>query len=833
MGRITIDFGIDLGTTNSEIAVLRGIIPEIIKNNDNEEITSSAVFIDKRGISVGDRAKARMENEGSEEDAYIEFKRKMGTDHQYRFKTADKVMRPEEISAEILKSLRGDAQSLGEDPQAAVITVPAAFEQKQCAATSKAGELAGFLQCPLLQEPVAAALAYGFQADVTKEYWLVYDFGGGTFDAAIMKAEDGTITVVNNGGENYLGGSNIDWAIVEKLIIPELTANYNLPDFSRGNKRWQSQFVKLKNAAEDAKIQLSRYDFADIESGRPIKDADGKEIKILFRLTRDALIDFAEPFIMQSVEICKKVLKEKNLAPSDIAKVILVGGPTKAPYFREILLSSLGIPLDYKVDPMTVVARGAAIFAGTQRIEASAKAVKGQFTVTVPLKPMGPDIDPRVLGKVSSPDSVSINGFTIEFVNRSDGAKELLGWRSGKVTLQADGAFQIKLKAEKGIRNTYAIELFDKKGGRQTPIPDVLVYTVTGGAGVISDLPNTISISVGLHTKEAEVYFKKGEPLPAKKTVIFRTAHRVKKGESGSVLTVPVVEGENVRADRNRRLGALEIKGTNIRRDIPEETEIEVTLNMDTSRNIRVKAYIPILDEEYEAFILHHEKSPDQNQLQQEFDAEVNRLEALQKKADEADSNLAESLLDGLADGDALDNIQDLIAKAKGESDAANMAEKQLLEMKVKLDQVEDALKWPALVAEANENLEQLEELIADYGSKELKEKAGKLRDQVEELASKQLAEPLRRRIEQIAELQREILFAQPGFWVDYFNYLANEREKMKDREGAERLFNKGQQCIERGAVQGLRSIVVQLLELLPREVAEAAERWVSSLMRR
>jgi len=170
MSRTTIDFGIDLGTTNSGIAVLRGTVADIIKNNLDNDITPSAVFIDKRGqIQVGQRAKNRLEDQNAADDVYIEFKRRMGTDHKYEFRTADRVLRPEEVSAEVLKSLRGDVQQrLGEDARASVITVPAAFEQKQCAATIKAGQLAGFTQCPLLQEPVAAALAYGFQADVTK-----------------------------------------------------------------------------------------------------------------------------------------------------------------------------------------------------------------------------------------------------------------------------------------------------------------------------------------------------------------------------------------------------------------------------------------------------------------------------------------------------------------------------------------------------------------------------------------------------------------------------------------------------------------------------------------
>src|SRR3984893_4923874 len=214
MKRTTIDFGIDLGTTNSAIAVFtgnRGEPTKIIKNTrdgTDSDITPSAVYINKKGeLRVGRRAKDRLEDE--DQDVHIEFKRQMGTDHSYVFRSSGQRRKPEELSAEILKSLRGDVQQrTGEVVESAVITVPAAFELHQCDATRKAAEIAGFKQSPLLQEPVPAALAYGFDVDSKKTYWLVFDFGGGTFDAAIIKSEEGTIHVVDHGGDNFLGGSN-------------------------------------------------------------------------------------------------------------------------------------------------------------------------------------------------------------------------------------------------------------------------------------------------------------------------------------------------------------------------------------------------------------------------------------------------------------------------------------------------------------------------------------------------------------------------------------------------------------------------------------------------
>ena len=455
MIRTTIDFGIDLGTTNSAIAVLKGVSTEIIKNNDKDaDITPSAVYVDKKGnIRVGDRAKNRLVDE--DDDVYVEFKRRMGTDFIYKFKSSGQQRRPEELSAEVLKSLKADVQQrTGEVIEASVITVPAAFELHQCDATRKAAELAGFRASPLLQEPVAAALAYGFQVDSQKAYWLVYDFGGGTFDAALVKSEEGSIHVVNHGGDNFLGGSDIDWAVVEQIIVPRLLKEYSLQDFSRGNAKWRRAFALLKHRAEIAKIDLSRNETATLEMCR-FNDEGGDQVEFECDLTRGDLIRVAEPIILRSVEIAQRTLHEKNLPKDAVERIILVGGPTLAPYFREILKSKLGIKLDHSVDPLTVVARGAAVFAGTQKTQPATRpvAAAGEFIVDLKHKPVGLDSAPIVGGTVSAAASHDFTGFTIELVNTKT------QWRSGKVPLRANGVFMANLHAERGERNVFAIEL--------------------------------------------------------------------------------------------------------------------------------------------------------------------------------------------------------------------------------------------------------------------------------------------------------------------------------------------------------------------------------------
>ncbi len=227
MTRNTIDFGIDLGTTNSSIAVAVGVATEVIRNSLDSEITPSAVYIHNNDtLWVGQSARAKITDQRATDAVALEFKRRMGTGFEYLLRGGRK-MRPEDLSAEVLKALRGDVvRRLDEDPAAAVITVPAAFELPQCDATKRAADLAGFTYSALLQEPVAAALAYGYQKMDRKACWLVFDFGGGTFDAALVTSRDGTMHVVNHGGDNFLGGSDIDWAIVEQLLAPQIASEF-------------------------------------------------------------------------------------------------------------------------------------------------------------------------------------------------------------------------------------------------------------------------------------------------------------------------------------------------------------------------------------------------------------------------------------------------------------------------------------------------------------------------------------------------------------------------------------------------------------------------------
>src|SRR5262249_25245134 len=158
-----------------------------------------------------------------------------------------------------------------------------------------------------------------------KSFWLVYDLGGGTFDAAIIQVRDGMIQVVNHGGDNQLGGKLIDWRIIEDLLLPTLKREYHLPDFNRSNKRWLSAFAKLKKATEEAKIRVSRDKSAEIFIESLCLDANGEQVQFEYELSRADVARLAETFILRSINICKKVLSESRLGAQSLEKVLLVG----------------------------------------------------------------------------------------------------------------------------------------------------------------------------------------------------------------------------------------------------------------------------------------------------------------------------------------------------------------------------------------------------------------------------------------------------------------------------------------------------------------------------
>jgi molecular chaperone DnaK len=806
MNRTTIDFGIDLGTTNSEIAVLRGVKAEVIRNNIGIDYIPSAVYVNKNGnVSVGHPAKGVEVRDPA--NICIEFKRNMGTDYIHEFPSSKKKMRSEELSSEVLKALRLNAMnSLREDITAAVITVPAAFELPQCEATQKAARLAGFEVTPLLQEPIAAAMAYGFQSQSDKVYWLIYDLGGGTFDAALINMRDGIFRVVNHGGDNFLGGKNIDEKIVDQIVIPSILRESKLEDFHRGNSKWNIPIAKLKGAAEIAKIELSTVTKGDLEAYDWFEGED-----FICELTRDQLAQLAEPLIAKTIRICKQVLADARVHPDNIEKVILVGGPTKAPYLRDMLEDSdtgLGIPIEVDVDPFTVVAQGAAIFAGTQRFESKVyqAASVGQFRVELDYQPVGSDEEPVVGGKVIHPDGGDLTGHFIE-LHRSQ-------WRSGNIVLAANGSFLSTVFAERGVQNRFEIRLLDPKGTPLSVSPDQFTYTI-GNAP--ANPPLIHSIGIALANNETAWFFKKGVSLPARERKVMHTALSVKRGDGKSLIHIPVIEGENQLADRNSHIGYIEILSDHIRRDVPAGSEVEVTLTVNESRIITTTAYLPILDEEFEKVLDLKIRTPTSKAvLEQDLGDQKERLEVIQEKVDRSGDARIEQGLQMLEEEQSVDELESLIQMAENNPDAANQAQHRLTELKIALDQLDSAVEWPMLVEAAEEEIDQTEEVVNKFGNLETRKRMSEIKRDIRQGIQSKDADILRQKTEEMSSFRFAVLSALPEFHVSIFNWLEQDKHLMRDPQQAQHLLSEGRRAIQSEDLDRLKNVNRRLVALLP-----------------
>lgn len=821
MQRRSIDFGIDLGTTNSTIAVIDGTDARVIPNKVGSGITPSAVWIDKRdSIHVGQEAKLRALVDDPD-NADLEFKLRMGLGAEGKklFVRSGRELLPEELSAEVLKSLKTDVQTnMGEELRAAVITVPAAFENPSTNATMKAAKLAGFATSPLLLEPVAASLAYGFQSESENVYWFSYDFGGGTFDAAIMRIRDGLIQVVNHDGDNFLGGKLIDWDIVTKKLVRAITGQFNLPEFTRGNPRWKVAFGKMKYHAEQAKIEVCRSRTPhEIWIEGLCEDADGKEVDFAHTLTPEDVEEVSKPYIERSLVLCRKTLQGAGLSGSDMERILMVGGTTLNPWVREAVQAELGSQVEFGIDPVTVVARGAAIFASTQVLPSDPGPVPaGVWRIEIEHQPVGNVPDPDIGGRVIAPDGQSVEGFSLELVD------ERTRWRSGRIELGADGVFMTQLYAEKQRRHEYGIELCDATGTRVPTSPERISYTL----GIIPEEnpPAAMTIGVGLANGSVATYVKKGTKLPARRTMDHYTTIPLRAGHEEDELRIPLLEGEHPRAERNHSIGVMTIKGADIRRDLPTGSQIEITLIMDKSQQLRLQAYVNSLDEDFEVSFDPQMKHNSLVELRKDAEQQKERLAGVREKAKRTRALKAEAALTRVDDQQLLNHVDSLIDAAVNDPDALAQLDRRVRELAAAIDDVEDAVEWPVLLEKAEESRKDTERVVEEYGEAADRSRLRSIKEELQRAVDAGDPDLLRRYTEELDHLYLQVLDRQPGFHVARFNWLVERMQSMSDPGRAEQIIAQGRRAINANDIEALKAANRQLLSLLPRDIQEEAK---------
>ena len=364
MSEDKVKYGIDLGTTNSAICRVENGDPRIIKSDQfQKDTTPSCVSINKKQvITVGDLAYNNLHDgfatlvrnlDAKVNDSYIEFKRTMGSDKGFESVHLGKNLTSEELSSEVLKKLKSYVTD--DEVHGAVITVPAMFTASQINATQKAAELAGFQYVELMQESVNGK-------------WIVFDFGGGTFDAALMSVEEGIMQVVDTEGDNFLGGKNLDLAIIDKILIPHLKNKYSVDSFFESDTKTNILKGALKKHAEQAKIALSSSESHPIYIEDFFEDDSGDEVELDLTITLSEYNDVVSDIFQRAIDITKELIKRNNLTSKNLNKIVLIGGPTLSQTCRKMLNDQMDCEIDVSIDPMTGVADGAAMSASTKSL---------------------------------------------------------------------------------------------------------------------------------------------------------------------------------------------------------------------------------------------------------------------------------------------------------------------------------------------------------------------------------------------------------------------------------------------------------------------------------
>lgn len=811
-----IRIGIDLGTTNSSVALNDGSNIEVVRNVFGDESTPSVFGADKVGnIVVGKKAYERLYKSSNKEESgnYIgEIKRLMGTSDKVRVERLKRSFSPEEVSAEILKSLKADVQRKYPDLPlfAAVITVPAMFETMQNEATKRAGSIAGFEKVILLQEPIAAAIAYGFENHVD-ETWLVYDFGGGTFDAAIIASEDGMLRVLGHYGDNFSGGKDIDEAIVEHIIKPRLLQEFELINFDRDH--YFTAFAKLKAIAENAKIELSSFETVSVDvDGLGVEDLRGNEVATSFSLSRQEFEECIAPIVDKTIEAVEKTIRDAGIEKAIINRTILVGGTTLIPYVRRRVEDAVGVAVDTSVDPLTIVARGAAIYALGERvsneiIQSHASAVDD---TALPLElnydPMTSDDDQLITGSVHNLQS---DGCYVQIT--AEGGF----YTSGRVPLK-NGSFWCTVDVDRATTTRYDVQLYDPQGNIIATQPSS--FSITHGLSV-GGAPISHGIGVvytefdetGTPHEACDLYFDRSRIPPLAETRSFKTARTLRRNEQNT-LPVKVYEGDSDNPELNLILTRLEISGDELPFDLQEGTDIDITLQIDESRGLTVEAYIPDVGLQLDARVDMTYQMTETSSLERDLEQQEQILNNLAAHADANEVNRLKSDLDTTKSA----------LQAHADTDAKQKAIRDLRDIKAATYELEKESEWDRLSAELNEEANmarQALEILDDWNQRQdFRAQIDELQTQGRSAIQAHDSKAAENAIAQLEGLKFQILASHPAWWLRLLQEFENGSVAVTDEWEKRRLINDGYAALQRNDIQGLKQAVAELCALVPVE---------------
>jgi len=835
MAKSKIMYGIDLGTTNSSISCMEAGIPKIIKTDTLKDTLPSCIYFNKKqSIQVGDSAYSALKRDklramknwdSTLTNAFIEFKRTMGSEKKYFSSNMNTEFSSEELSSEVLKALKSFIKD--DIISSIIITVPAQFTINQKDATMQAAKLAGFEYTELLLEPIAASLAYGLNAKKKEGFWLVFDFGGGTFDAALLKVEEGIMKVIDTDGDNWLGGKNLDNAIVDEIIFPYIETNYSIKKILSDEKQKEMFRESMKFYAESAKIQLSFNDSYNILSDLgdiPGEDDDGNEFELDITVTLQDLEKVFQPHFQRAIDLCIELLQRNNLSGADLETLLLVGGPTFSSILRTMLEKQIKKP-STSIDPMTVVSKGAALYASTidvPEIIRDRERDKTKIQLQLGYEPTTIEEEEFVTIRIAdekTEEKIPDKMFC-ELV-RADKA-----WSGGKVQINKTGEV-IEVKLNPNVPNLFNINLYDEQGSIIQCEPEN--FTIIQGSKVLSSiLSNNIGIAIHSRVSKEEEFrtisgLEKNRSLPATGTTnhLF-TQKQLRPGIKDDFIKIPVLEGkagaEGSKPIYNIHVFDALITGNDLPALLPEGSEVELTVEFKNHGKILLSAFFPLLEHsvevEYDSSV-GNQRDISAEWLQTEIEKAKQTLNLIIQEDVSGNKNSLNEL------ETRLNELEKKLEQGKGDFDRRQEIQDNLRESCKRLDKIHSDTKWPKTETELQEVFYHLESTNKEFGNEKTNSIIEQFRDSIPKVIKEKNVKVAEDIIDQMRNLDFTLIDQGLGAQMEIglLHQFNDDFDMLEwsDRNRARILIEQGFNIAENNPSKDrLRPIVLELYKLLP-----------------
>ncbi|HJT74583.1 MAG TPA: Hsp70 family protein, partial [Chitinophaga sp.] len=769
-------------------------------------------------IITGRKAKELLEKDAK--SVVGAFKRKMGTSESYWINSISNFKTPVELSTYILRELRSFMPP-GVSADAAVITIPASFDTIQSNATKEAGSQAGFAQVTLLQEPVAASLAYANmhkEQELAEGNWLVYDLGGGTFDIALVRIKDGEMKVLDHEGDNFLGGTDFDNLIVEKILIPAISAKYSFNNLETQMKsasgKYNAQYYILLQKAEEAKILLSSKSSVEVVIDG-MADENNTPVDFEVTVTRAAFNELITPQIDATIGMVKNILSRNKLQAKDILFTLMVGGSTYIPFVRQRTEEQLQIPINCEIDPVTAVAAGAAHYAATR---------------------------PKLTNNSNISKSSSRLSIKTTYAKTSKEKEELfLAKITGDTThcsyriTRADGGFDTGLKQlteriseylplVENTFNYFQLTVHDRESNTVEMHSEMIgINSAFGISG--QPLPEDICLEIDDDEKPGEtkllMIFQKNSILPSRKSVT-RTLNKSIQEGSEDKIRINVLEGPHYALpEANKSLGYLEISARQIFRDIAKGSDIELTFTISESRDLTVTAYLNMADQEFKQTFTPKERHTTVNALKLDVDTLARKLEnEIFDTAEQENHEVRKELSVIKKEMDVLETeTKDLV------DDDVTDKRYQLEDKKRKLAQAIDNATRDKHIAVLRNKYFKMKgwclEIMDQHGSENERNRFYNATSDEASFMYSQSSVRLKEQTEVLRGIISSIVWRTPMCLKDLFRHLVDKSPGMSNQGEAQVLISGGRMAIESRDWSRLAEINQDLLDLLPKSVRQ------------